>query len=515
MVLEANPQVKGIAMMTSLYTGTTGMKSYSVGMSSISNNIANLNTVAFKNSMMLYSDNISQTVFSAGANGITEHSQLGMGVNVSVNRTMHLQGSFMQGSSPTDLAIAGKGFFGVEKNGITQYTRAGNFRFTNEGMLVDPNGYSLLAYPVNDGVVSKTATPVSMDFSVSGQGYMQPKSTSSLTLIQNLGQRDSVNSDASNPFFSMATQWDGTQDPPLDAGRYGSTTPVIVYDSNGATQTVNTYYDYVGSFDGKHIYQYVMGVDPQTDGSANAKTAGAGILAAGTMTFSSNGQVQDMTMFIPPNGGDTTDLSTWVPAGFDASGNPAIPVAFNGAKAQNIGVNFGMTMGGTWQQNVASAADINADPTLLYTGTGRPLAPTSSTSYSGSNGIITVSQDGYAPGHLKDITIEPDGFMVGRYSNGQTANLFQIPIYRFISEEGLRHEGGNRYSATEASGAAEEGLPGTENYGTLQETALEQSNVDLATEFATMIVTQRGFQMNSKVVTTSDQMLQKALELKR
>ncbi|MCC8194205.1 MAG: flagellar hook-basal body complex protein [Deltaproteobacteria bacterium] len=502
-------------MMTSLYTGTTGMKSYSTGMSSISNNIANLNTLAFKNAMTLYSDAVSQTVNAAHANGITEHSQLGMGVNVSVNRTMHLQGSFMQGSSPTDLAIAGKGFFGVQKDGVTQYTRAGNFRFTSDGVLVDPNGYSLLAYKVTNGVVSQTAEPVTMDFGVSGQGYMQPKATSALTLIQNLGQRKSVNSDSSNPFFNMATQWNGTQNPPLSSNQYGSTTPVTVYDGNGKPQTLNTYYDYVGTFDGKHVYQYVMGIDPAADGSAKAGTAAAGLLAAGTITFSSNGQIEDMTMFTPPDGGNTSDLSTWKPASFDASGNPALPVTFSGASAQNIGVNFGMTMDGTWIKGYASAADVNANPQALYTGKGRPLHETSSSSYEGSNGVITSSQDGFAPGYLKDITIGPDGFMIGRYSNGETMDLFQIPIYRFMNEEGLRHEGGNRYSATEDSGRAEEGLPGTENYGSLHEATLEQSNVDLATEFATMIVTQRGFQMNSKVVTTSDQLLQKALELKR
>ena len=491
------------------------MKSYGEGMSSLSNNIANLNTIGFKKAMMLYSDNISQTVSSAHANGITEMSQLGMGVNVNVNRTMHLQGSFMQGSSPTDLAISGKGLFGVTKDGVTQYTRAGNFRFTKEGSLIDPNGYSLLGYKVVGGAVSGAAEPITMDFGTSGQGYMQPKATSALTLIQNLGQRDSVNKDASNQFFSMASGWNGTQSPPLSAGQYGSTTPLTVYDQNGDAQTINTYYDYVGMFDGKHVYQYVMGTDPAKDGSASAGTTGAGLLAAGTITFSSNGQIQDMTMFTPPGGANTGDLSAWVPASFDASGNPAIPVTFSGSGTQTVGINLGMEMNGTWTAGYANAADVNANPTALYTGKGRTLHPTSSTSYKGSSGVITSSQDGYAPGYLKDITINPDGFMVGRYSNGETMDLFQIPIYRFINEEGLRHEGGNRYSATEESGAAEEGLPQTENYGSLMEATLEQSNVDLASEFTTMIMTQRGFQMNSKSVTTADQLLQKALELKR
>ncbi|CAK7070609.1 MAG: hypothetical protein DELT_01857 [Desulfovibrio sp.] len=494
-------------MMTSLFTGTTGLRSYGEGMSSISNNIANLNTVGFKSAMMLYSDNISSSVNSASGHGITEISQLGLGVSVGVNRTMFQQGSFMQGSSPTDIAISGKGFFGVMKDGITQYTRAGNFRFTQEGALVDPNGYGLLGYKVTNGVTSGTATPITLDFSTSGQGYMAPQATSAVTLIENLGMRESAQSDAANPFFSLATAWDATQNPPLSSAQYGSKSVISIYDAQGQVQNLDVYYDYVGNYDGKHIYQYVIGSNPES-------VSGDGLFAAGTMTFSSNGQMEDMTMFTPPAGGAYSNLAGWVPASFDASGNPMLTADFTSG-SQSVSLNFGIEMNGTWSGSYANAAAVNANPTDLYTSPGRTLADNHSTSYAGSSGTITTRQNGYAPGYLQDMTINPDGMMVGRYNNGQTADLFQIPLYRFINEEGLRHEGGNRYSATPDSGDAEEGVPGTENYGTLHESSLEQSTVDLATEFASMIVTQRGFQMNSKVITTSDQMLQKALELKK
>lgn len=494
-------------MMTSLYTGATGLRSHGVGMSSIANNIANLNTVAFKNAMTLYSDNISQTVNAASGNGVTEHSQLGMGVSVNVNRTMHMQGSFMDGSEPTDLAIAGKGFFGITKNGATQYTRAGNFRFTEEGLLIDPNGYALMGYPVSNGQTAGAVEPINLDFSQAGHGYMQPKATSKVTLIDNLGNRESAQGDAANPFFSLAASWDGTQKPPLSSAQYGSKSTVPVYDAVGNLQNLDVYYDYVGNFDGKHVYQYAIGSE-----SASGASKGAGLFAAGTITYSSAGEMQDMTMFTP--GGDTTDLAAWTPAAFDDSGDPSFTADFGGG-AQAMSLNFGLQMNGTWTKSYANAAAVNTNPAELYTGPARSSDATKGTSYAGSSGTITSSQDGYAPGYLKDLTIEPDGAMVGKYSNGQTDKLYTIPIYRFINEEGLRHEGGNRYVATQESGEAEEGLPQTENYGSLHEATLEQSNVDLAKEFSFMIVTQRGFQMNSKVVTTSDQMLQKALELKR
>ena len=104
---------------------------------------------------------------------------------------------------------------------------------------------------------------------------------------------------------------------------------------------------------------------------------------------------------------------------------------------------------------------------------------------------------------------------MGRYSNGQGQNLWQIPVCRFTSEDGLRREGSNLFSATEEAGQMEMGVAGTENYGTVNAYNVENSNVDMATEMVNMIITQRGFQSNSKVVTTADQMLQKAMELKR
>ncbi len=502
-------------MMSSLYIGATGLVSLGEGMSSISNNIANVNTVAFKSAMMLYEDLTSATVASASSNSITNLSQKGLGVSVETNRTMFQQGSFMAGSEPTDMAISGKGFFGVQLNGVTEYTRAGNFRFTKEGDLIDPSGYSLLANKITDGVVSDAATPVKLDFSESGQGYMAPRATTSLTLIENLGMTAAQTSDASNPFFSLATAWDGTNSTPLSSSQYGYTETLPVYDSTGALQTMNAYYDYVGTFDGKKVYQYTLGTNPEEDGSAAANTKGAGLFAAGTITFTSDGDIADMTMFVPPSDGNTANLSDWTPASFGENGFPSFAASFAGAAPQAITLDLGLQLNGAWTNDYSSAAAVNADPSGLYTKAAREVSAAHSTNYAGSSASVTSSQDGYAEGHLTSLTIDGDGYMTGKYSNGQDQDLYRIPLYRFTSEDGLRREGGNHFSAPAAAGNTESGFPQTENFGSLAELSLEQSNVDLAKEFTSMIITQRGFQMNSKIVTTSDAMLQRALELKR
>ena len=111
--------------------------------------------------------------------------------------------------------------------------------------------------------------------------------------------------------------------------------------------------------------------------------------------------------------------------------------------------------------------------------------------------------------------ITQNGDIIAYYSNGQNQKLWQIPVCRFTSEDGLYREGGNLYSATEASGAMEMGVAGTENYGAVNAYNLETSNVDMTVEMVNMITTQRGFQSNSKVITTADEMLRKAMEIKR
>ncbi|MDR0339009.1 MAG: flagellar hook-basal body complex protein, partial [Desulfovibrio sp.] len=130
-------------------------------------------------------------------------------------------------------------------------------------------------------------------------------------------------------------------------------------------------------------------------------------------------------------------------------------------------------------------------------------------------GAIYASHDGYAEGHLLYMDVTQGGIVRATYNNGQSQDLYQVVLYRFTSQDGLRNEGNNHYSATPEAGQIQEGLPGQENFGTIEDYSLEQSNVDYAREFSHMIIIQRGFQMNSKVITTSDTMLQRALELKR
>ena len=126
-----------------------------------------------------------------------------------------------------------------------------------------------------------------------------------------------------------------------------------------------------------------------------------------------------------------------------------------------------------------------------------------------------VDQDGYEMGYLETFIIDNKGVITGIYSNGEKIPLGQVALATFVNPEGLEKTGDNNYVQTNNSGLANIGAAGTAGKGSLQSGALEMSNVDLSEEFTSMIITQRGFEANSKTITTSDQMLQVIMGLKR
>lgn len=504
-------------MMSSLYIGSTGLKSHAEGMSVITHNLSNVNTVGYKQMAMQYSDLISQYVTASSAN-MTNCNQKGMGSVPSSNRTLFIQGGFESGSEATDLSINGLGFFGVTKKGQTQYTRAGNFRFTKTGELLDPSGWNLMGRAIVNGVESGASSPIALDLTEQGLGYMAPKASTWASLGSQLGGVEDKSSDAANPFFTMTARWDGTLSTPLGKEAAGFVDAIQFYDSNGDLRSANVYYDRVGTSGGFTTMEYLVAMDPSMDASALADTKAAGLLLAGTITFASNGEMANLTAFTPPSSGDPADLAGWTPAAL-SNGQPVVNVQATGANPQSITLDMGFTFpagAGNAGGGLGSAAEAAGNADAMYVNLqGKTLSPNASTMYGSSPGANYASRDGYAPGYLRSMQVTADGILRGQYSNSQDEDLYRITVYRFTSQDGLRHEGDNHYSATPDSGPAEEGIPGEENFGTLAEYTLEQSNVDYAREFSLLIVTQRGFQMNSKIITTSDQMLQKALELKR
>lgn len=136
------------------------------------------------------------------------------------------------------------------------------------------------------------------------------------------------------------------------------------------------------------------------------------------------------------------------------------------------------------------------------------------TQYANDSQVLSQDQDGYGPGSLMKITIDGEGTVTANYSNGERIKVACVVLAKFANFGGLIKEGQNLFSATDAAGPPRVGVPGPE-LGNLFTNALEQSTVDLAAEFVKMITTQRGFQANSRVITTTDEMLSELINLKR
>jgi flagellar hook protein FlgE len=178
----------------------------------------------------------------------------------------------------------------------------------------------------------------------------------------------------------------------------------------------------------------------------------------------------------------------------------------------------------------AASTPANANPTIVLTGIDPATSPMtinwnyldaagasdgSVTGYSSESSKTAQSQDGYPSGSLQSVSVDEDGYFTGIYSNGSMIPFAQLALADFPSYSGLAKQGGNLYAESLASGQALVGPPNSAGMGSIAPSTLEMSNVDLGTEFVEMITTQRAFQANSKVITTSDEILAELLNIKR
>ena len=532
-------------MFSALYVSATGITALGERMQTIGNNLAKVSTVAYKEADTLFATLISRQM-ATGSNrftsGVNDLSQIGMGVGVEAIRTDFSQGSITAGSENTDMAIAGRGFFGLRNpaDSSLAYTRAGNFRFDSTAYLTNPSGLRLQGYAVDraTGAVATAVTDIQLPYEdVTVDGVQTrvvrcpAQATSLVTLETNLNYsaEDRVQ-DASNPFFALFTNYDGA------SGSFGSQMPsyqttMTVYDESGATHTLTFSYDRVDStllsnaVSSNRYWEFMITVDPSEDGRGGiAGTSAAGVLGFGTISFNRYGEMIDESFFTLTGaiGSNAKSLSNWGPSAFSATGYPSFNVIFalsNGGvtAGQSVAVNFGLlNSNASWitgSNTTAASVGRNVNGLPRLSSVFRDVYAT--TDYEAGSATLMHSQDGYPVGYLQSLSVDALGFLTGHFSNNQNLALAQVALYRFTSEDGLRRDGGNVFLETEASGAAVAGKPGENGRGTIEQESLEASNVDIAAEFVNMITTQRGFQANTKVMTTADSILQTAMQTKR
>ena len=414
-------------MIGSLFAGISGLSANSTAMTVIGDNIANVNTTAFKSNKSSFANILSQSLGGSGTSGI------GRGVEFWGVSPSWSQGSIENTSNSTDMAINGKGFFMVEDaTGSAYYTRAGEFSFDKDGYLVNPDGLFVQGYTVTSVAADGTATLGSIEnINVPGESTTPPQATTTSTLDIN-----------------------------LDAG-------AAVNDTYSSTQTV---YDSLGNA--------IPLTLTFTKTAANAWTASVSVPTGTVTTPASDIGITNANLTFDGNG----NLNT--------GSDPSITLTnlLNGAA--DIAINWDLF-----------------DASNLTNGDLTQYAAASTTNFN--------TQNGYSAGNLRGVSVDENGFVTGAYSNGQLTPLYQVVLADFPSYFGLSKMGKNLYAESRASGQAMPGVPLGGSLGSISPSAIEMSNVDLAQEFVKMITTQRAFQANSRVITTSDEVLQELISLKR
>ncbi|MCR5669924.1 MAG: flagellar hook-basal body complex protein [Butyrivibrio sp.] len=443
-------------MMRSLWSGVTGLKTHQLEMDVIGNNIANVNTTAYKGQATGFSDVLYQTVKNgtgAGNNRATTNtSQVGLGARVgSIYTSISTQGSAIGTGNVLDLMINGDSFFVAEVDGYNRFTRDGSLTIDEDGFLVTQNnGYYIKgvqngevtnAAPDRLQVINRRAIDWDGDGTNENLDYVLGEATSEAYFKGNIDK----------------------EDPNLEEGKNLS---ISVFGSDGNSYTLKFQLTDAGDDEDN---TYKLSLSAIYDKDNNEVKNGADI---------------DIDLVYDKHTGKLTSA--------DGNTDGFVKLNFTG-DAKNIGpinVNFGHTT------NYAGSSSTHSSSIYGYKGNEEGL------------------NQGYARGTLTGISIDSNGTIHGTYSNGQTIVKGQLAVAEFNNAMGLEKIGDNMYAASLNSGE-----PIYQDVyrtgGSISSGVLEGSNVNLAKEFTDMITTQRGFQANSKVITTSDEMLQLLKGLKR
>lgn len=511
--------------MPSFYIPLSGLNATSTALNTIANNLSNMNTTAFKGQSTNFSDLFYQQI---GTTGSGEGIQVGGGVKVASNHTNFTQGTFnTNGTSTSDVALNGNGFFIVNGGGANLLTRNGAFTQDSSGILRTADGLAVMGYPAVNGVVNTNAALTPVNIPVIGQ-VIKPQATTSFGMNATLDSEAAIGSSVTGQvqvYDSLgksyeatvtytkedATHWGYSVTLPdtlpaqTTTAANGTTTTVYSFGANGtATATVDpgTNLTITGPASGGSTAtivapKVIAGDDPtKYAGALNAALAAAGITgvtadgSGGKLTISGAGFSTSGSVIQAPIASSSADGKLT----FDASGNLVSPAA-NISDITFTGLSDG-------------AAPMNMTWNILGSG-GAPVINQAAAKSATSSSV----QDGFPSGTYQSFSIGPDGTVSASYSNGHSQVVGQLTLANVTNLQGLALQGNGNYAITAESGAASIGVSGTNGLGKIQGSALEQSNINISAEFSNLIIAQRAFEANAKSVTTFDSIAQATINM--
>ena len=447
--------------MRSLYSGVAGLKSHQTKMDVIGNNIANVNTVGFKAATVSFSDVLYQKTQSASASsgnlGGINAKQIGLGTAVSsIYTDLSASGSAQNTNNTYDLMIEGSQFFIVSNAGGTYFTKVGSFTVDGVGNLVTYNGEYVMGWlpdPDDPSIIKRDIVkPLAIESDANK--YADPEATTAAYVSGNIDKLDTKLTSADGHVMTMT-----------------------IYDKQGYSYTVK------------------MKITQDTTDTSKYNVTVTDVVDSNNVTIKDK---YNITFGGAALGTGSIKLS------FDAATGKFKDIAGN--KEATLQIEPKGTSGDVFADEGIA---INFENSTMYSSSG-------STNIAMYGGDIAGQGKGKMVGTMIGTSINTDGKIYGTYDNGDIKLLGQIAVASFANASGLEKAGDNLYIASRNSGEFDGiGEDISTSGGKINQGVIEMSNVDLSKEFTEMITTQRGFQANSRIITTSDTMLEELVNLKR
>lgn len=518
-------------MMRSLFSGVSGLKNHQTRMDVIGNNIANVNTTGFKGSRVTFQDILSQNIAGAasaqGNKGGTNPKQIGLGMGMASVDTNFGDGSLQSTGKNTDLALSGNGFFILGDGANKIYTRSGAFEFDADGNYTVPGSGMLVQGWMADALGNINANGDTTGITIPKGQTMAASATTKAGYSKNLSAEATVKTTtkvvSTEVTKTLTRAWvDGADEEGTKTLADGTIQTITKVDDGTGAGTFNAVITRVSTSSATTKTPWVAA---DTEGVVTGapidgdETINGNLWTTSSVTTTTTKIAEATSVIAPVTVYDSEGVAHKITGTFTKSGDNEW--TFSPGTKTDTGYDI---LPGTGEYTIK----FNSDGTYLNaTGTPVQFSPTqangmsiaidfsSLTQYSGDSTATLTERDGYAAGDLESVSIDSSGIITGKFSNGLTKSLAQVAIATFNNPAGLTKLGTNTYAESNNSGIVQISTSGNGGAGTITPSNLEMSNVDLSEEFSNMIITQRGFQANSKIITVSDEMLETLANLKR
>ncbi len=440
------------------------------------NNIANVNTVGFKESRAEFGDVYAASLLAGGK------TKVGDGVLTQEVAQQFSQGSLQFTNTALDLAITGNGFFATVPEITSRdfsFTRAGQFKLDSDNFVVNSNGDNLLGFPVNsDGTSSSVALSTTEPVRIPDSSG-SPQQTTEVDIRMNLPAGD--------------TGLDPADFNPEDPLTYNAATSVTVYDSLGDSHVMTYYFVKDGTVGVENEWFVATAVDDTLVDMTDATGADTDPATATNALGANTGNDVSASKLIFSAGGDFVGMET--PDG--------TATADFKMQTEALGANI-----------LSNGSDDTQQITIDFNLDVNNATPNEPTQYASAFEVTSLEQDGLPVGRLTGIDIGPDGLVRATFSNGTSEPIVRVALVRFSNEQGLTQDSSTQWKESILSGEALAGEATTGTFGEINSSALEQANVNLTTELIDMIIAQRNFQANSRALEVNNSLNQTILNIR-